>query len=40
MGLITQYPARIKWIIEGSMNVEKYLERKGGQDKSRWGIKA
>ena len=31
-------PATIKSIIEGIMNVEKYLERKRGQDRSRWDI--
>ena len=34
--LKTHDPATIKGIIEGRMNVEKYLERKGGQARSRW----
>ena len=36
--LKTHDPATIKSIIEGRMNVEKYLERKRGQDRSRWDI--
>ena len=36
--LKTHDPATIKSIIEGRMNVEKYLERKKGQDRSRWDI--
>ena len=36
--LKTQDPATITSIIEGRMNVEKYLERKRGQDRSRWDV--
>ena len=36
--LKTHDPATIKSIIEGRMNVEKYLERKRGQDRSRWEV--
>ena len=36
--LKTHDPATITSILEGRMNVEKYLERKRGQDRSRWDI--
>ena len=36
--LKTHDPATITSIIEGRMNVEKYLERKRGQDRSRWEV--
>jgi hypothetical protein len=36
--LKTHDPATIKSIIEGRMNVEKYLERKRGQSSSRWEV--
>ena len=36
--LKTYDPATIKGIIECRMNVEKYLERKRGQARSRWDI--
>ncbi len=36
--LKTHDPATIKSKIEGRMNVEKYLERKRGQSRSRWEV--
>jgi hypothetical protein len=36
--LKTHDPATIKCLIEGRMNVEKYLERKRGQVRSRWEV--
>ena len=36
--LKTNDPATIKGIIDGRMNVEKYLERNRGQARSRWDI--
>ena len=36
--LKTHDPATIKSIIEGRMNVEKYLEKKSGQTISRWEV--
>ena len=36
--LKTHDPATIKSIIEGRMNVEKYLERNAGKTSSRWDV--
>ena len=36
--LKTHDPATITSIVDGRMKVEKYLERKRGQDWSRWEI--
>jgi hypothetical protein len=37
--LKTHDPATKKSTTEGRMNVEKYLERKRGQSRSRWEVK-